>query len=74
MIKNEQQRQRIGQELAELRKKKQMTQQDVADRTGILRPHITRVELGKYNFGFDTLQNIAEALEADIKVVPKKKR
>lgn len=73
-MKNEEQRKRIGQELAELRKKKQMTQQDVADRTGILRPHITRVELGKYNFGFDTLQNIAETLEADIKVVPKKKR
>ena len=74
MNKNEQERQRIGHELAELRKKKQMTQQDVADRTGILRPHITRVELGKYNFGFDTLQNIAEALEADIKVIPRKKR
>jgi transcriptional regulator with XRE-family HTH domain len=48
-----------------------MTQQQVSDATAILRPHITRVELGKYNFGFDTLQTIAEALDADIRIVPR---
>ena len=60
---------RIGQEIATLRKNKEMTQQDVADKAGIMRPHIARVELGKYNFGFDTLQSIANALDADIRIV-----
>jgi transcriptional regulator with XRE-family HTH domain len=73
MIKNEQERQRIGQDIAQLRKEKGMTQQNVADRADIMRPHIARVELGKYNFGFDTLQAIADALDADIRIVPRQK-
>ena len=67
----EEQRIRMGQDIAELRKQRGMTQQDVADRADIMRPHIARVELGKYNFGFDTLQAIAEALDADIRIVPR---
>ena len=67
----EENRIRIGQDIAELRKQRGMTQQDVSDATAILRPHIARVELGKYNFGFDTLQAIAEALDADIRIVPR---
>lgn len=65
------QRIRIGQEIAELRKQRGMTQQNVSDKAAILRPHVTRVELGKYNFGFDTLQAIADALDADIRIVPR---
>lgn len=71
MIDKEQDRQRIGKEIADLRKQRGMTQQDVSDKAAILRPHITRVELGKYNFGFDTLQAIADALDADIRIVPR---
>ena len=67
----EEQRIRMGQDIAELRKHRGMTQQDVADQADIMRPHIARVELGKYNFGFDTLQAIAEALDADIRIVPR---
>lgn len=67
----EEQRIRIGQEIAELRKQRGMTQQNVSDKTAIRRPHVTRVELGKYNFGFDTLQAIADALDADIRIVPR---
>ena len=67
----EEQRIRIGQDIAELRKQRGMTQQNVSDKAAILRPHVTRVELGKYNFGFDTLQAIADALDADIRIVPR---
>lgn len=67
----EEQRIRIGQEIAELRRQRGMTQQNVSDKTAIKRPHVTRVELGKYNFGFDTLQAIADALDADIRIVPR---
>lgn len=70
-MNKEQQRIRIGQEIADLRKQRGMTQQNVSDKTAIKRPHVTRVELGKYNFGFDTLQAIADALDADIRIVPR---
>ena len=71
-MNREEQRQRIGQRIADLRKQKGMTQQDLADITGNQRNHISRIESGKYSVGFDTLQTIAEALDADIRIVPRK--
>lgn len=62
-------RQRIGQRIAELRKEKGLTQQDIAERTGIQRNHISRIEAGKYSVGFDTLQSIAEALGGRIDII-----
>ena len=47
MIKNEQERQRIGQDIAQLRKEKGMTQQDLADRVEMQRAHIARIEAGR---------------------------
>lgn len=73
MIKNEQERQRIGQRIAELRKQKGLTQQDVADRIGMQRNNISRIEQGKYSVGFDTLQTIAEEFGMTIDFVNKKK-
>ena len=67
----EEQRIRIGQEIADLRKQRGMTQQNVSDKAAITRPHVTWVELGKYHVGFDTLQAIADALDADIRIVPR---
>ena len=55
-------RQRIGQRIADLRKQHGMTQQALADKTGLIRAHISRIERGRYSVGFDTLQQIAEAL------------
>jgi transcriptional regulator with XRE-family HTH domain len=71
MIKNEQERQRIGQDIAQLRTQRGMTQGDVAERADLLRQHISRIEQGKYSVGFDTLQAIADALDADIRIVPR---
>ena len=71
MIKNEQERQRIGNAIANLRKARGMTQQQVSDITQIQRNHISRIEAGCYSVGFDTLQTIAEALDADIRIVPR---
>lgn len=68
MMNRENERKRIGIDIATIRKDMGMTQQEVSDKTGILRPHIARVEQGKYNFGFDTLQTIADALNADIRI------
>jgi transcriptional regulator with XRE-family HTH domain len=62
MIKNEQERQRIGQHIAQLRKEQGMTQQDLANRVEIQRSHIARIEAGRYSVGLDTLAAIAQAL------------
>lgn len=71
-MNKEQQRQRIGTDLSELRKQRGMTQQHVADIAQMQRNHISRIEAGRYSVGFDTLQTIAEALDADIRIVPRK--
>lgn len=70
-MNKEQERERIGQRIADLRKAKGMTQQGLADIVGMQRNHISRIEAGKYSVGFDTLQAIAEALDADIRIVPR---
>ena len=70
-MNKEQQRQRIGTDLADLRKQRGMTQQQVADIAQMQRNHISRIEAGRYSVGFDTLQTIAEALGADIRIVPR---
>ena len=70
-MSKEQQRQRIGTDIAELRKQRGMIQQQVADIAQMQRNHISRIEAGRYSVGFDTLQTIAEALDADIRIVPR---
>ena len=65
-MNKELQRQRIGQRIAEIRRVRGLTQQDLADRTGIQPNHICRIEQGRYNVGFDTLQLIAEALGGNV--------
>lgn len=62
---------RIGTELAERRKQMGKTQADLTDATGVQRNHISRIEQGRYSVGFDTLQVIADALDADIRIVPR---
>ena len=69
MIKNEQERQRIGQHIAQLRKEKGMTQQDLANRVEMQRSHIARIEAGRYSVGLDTLTAIAQALGKRLAVV-----
>jgi transcriptional regulator with XRE-family HTH domain len=68
MIKEEE-RQRIGQRIADLRKGQGLTQNDLASMTGMQRNHISRIESGKYSVGFDTLQSIAQALGGTIDIV-----
>lgn len=62
MIKNEQERQRIGQDIAQLRKEKGMTQQDLSEAAGIGQGHLSRIEAGKYCLGVDTLARIVCAM------------
>lgn len=61
----------IGQRIAELRKEQGMSQAELADKCGMQRPHIARVESGRYGITLDVLARIVQALDARIELVPK---
>ena len=70
-MSREEQRQRIGQRIADIRKEKGMTQEELAERCGLAQSHIARIERGYYSAGFDQLQSIAEGLGCNIDLVQK---
>lgn len=59
-------RERIGKRIAELRKKKGLSQVRLAELSGIDSGHIARIELGKYSTGIDILARIGKALNCRI--------
>ena len=61
-MEREQERKRIGQRIAELRRANGMTQQEMAERCGIFQSNIARIEKGKYAVTVDILGRIADVL------------
>ena len=59
-------RQRIGMRVAEERRKRGLTQQELADMTGMKQANIARIEAGRYSVRFDTLQAIAETMDMKV--------
>lgn len=57
---------RIGKRIAELRKEKGISQNKLAQLTGIDSGNIGKIELGKFNPGLETLCKIGEALGRQI--------
>ena len=68
-VKNIDERLRIGQRIAELRKERGMTQTQLAERCGLQQAHIARIEAGKHSVGLDTLAQIADALGMQVDFV-----
>lgn len=68
-VKNQEERRRIGERLAEVRKELGITQQELAMRSGIQQGNIARIEGGKYNSTFDTLTSLASAMGKKIDIV-----
>lgn len=70
MEKNmEDERIRIGQRIAEIRKEKGLSQGELADRTGLKQNAVSRIEKGKFNVGFDTLQKIAKVFDKKVDLI-----
>lgn len=69
--KDIEERKRIGRQIAALRKAQGLTQRTLADKAGVLAPHIARIETGTYSVGFDTLQTIAAALGGRVEIIIK---
>jgi transcriptional regulator with XRE-family HTH domain len=56
----------IGKRLRALREEKNLSQGDIAKRTGLLRPYLSRVENNHTVPGVETLEKIARALEVPL--------
>lgn len=61
-------------ELIEYRKKHKLTQQDIAERSGIMRPNIARLESMKAEPSMDVLSRYAGSMGMDIKISLVKKK
>jgi len=60
------QKNRIGQRIRQAREQKGYTVQELAERTGIKRPNLSRLEHGRHQPSLETLEKIAEALNIPI--------
>jgi transcriptional regulator with XRE-family HTH domain len=66
----EQQAQRIGLRITALRKMEGISQQELADRAGLTRQHIGRIENGELvNVAYVTIQQIAEDLGMTVDII-----
>lgn len=59
----------IGQRVKALRLLAGLDQGELAERAGIQRTHLTRIESGKYDVAISTVQFIAEALGMTVDIV-----
>jgi transcriptional regulator with XRE-family HTH domain len=59
-------RRRVGNRVRELRHLRELTQEELAEKSGFSHKHVSLVELGKANAGIDTLAELARSLAVDI--------
>ena len=68
----QQTRDRIGIRIIALRKLARLTQEQLSERAGLQRAHITKIERGKYAVTVETVQAIAEALGMTVDLIDPK--
>lgn len=68
-MNKEETRTRIGQRVKALRLMAELSQDELAQRAGLQRTHIGRIEGGKYAVNIETLQAIAEALGMTVDII-----
>ena len=72
-MNKEQAAQRMGQRITALRKMEGISQQELADRAGLTRQHIGRIEKGELvSVAYVTIQQIAEALGMTVDLIDPK--
>ena len=62
-------RDRIGKRIAILRKMAGLSQEQLSERAGLQRTHVSRIEAGKYAVTLETIQAIAEALGMTVDII-----
>ena len=68
----QQTRDRIGLRIMALRKLAGLTQEQLSERAGLQRSHVSRIEAGKYAVTLETIQAIAEALGMTVDIIDPK--
>ena len=58
----------IAYQILQLRKKKKMTQAELAKRIGTKQSNVARMETGQQNFTIDILSRVAEAFDKELKI------
>lgn len=59
---------KIGRRIAEIRKQRGLTQDEIAKLTGLQQVNISKIETGKYNVSIDILNKICKVLAVEIKI------
>lgn len=72
-MNTQEERIRIGNRIRQEREKRDMSQNELSEKIGIGSNNLSRIELGKFNIGADTLHKIADALNLQLDFVKKKK-
>ena len=67
--KKQENRIRIGGQVATIRKEKGLSIRELAESCGVTAQNITKIEHGKYNVSIDILGKICEALECRIDIM-----
>jgi len=67
-------RDRIGARIATLRKLKGWSQEELSEKAGLQRTHISRIEAGKYAVTFEVVEAIAEAFGMTVDIIDQKLR
>ena len=62
-------RERLGQRIASLRQLAGMSQEQLGDKAGLQRTHVSRIEAGKYAVTLETIQAIAEAFCMTVDII-----
>ena len=62
-------RDRIGQRIAQLRKLAGLSQEQLSERAGLQRTHVSRIEAGKSAVTLEPIQAIAEALGMTVDII-----
>lgn len=57
----------FGQRLIQFRKEKKMSQERLAELSGLNRPYISAIEQGKRNISLEVMEKLASALDLEIK-------
>ena len=55
-------REQVGKRIAQLRKEKGLTQEQLSAMTGLDRANIAKIEKGRYNTGIDIIGKLCDAL------------
>jgi transcriptional regulator with XRE-family HTH domain len=64
----------FGREVKEARERRQMTQEQLADKVGVHQAYISHIERGRFNARIDTMAAIAVALDLHLGITIEEER